>query len=65
MEAYITKEDEKLWVCKECGKTTAGYDGDYLVSHTLHLSCHLKNEIKKEKIVNNKNRREGEYRPGA
>ena len=62
METYIEKQDEKLWVCNKCGKTTAGYDGDYLVSHDLHLSCHLEEEIKKEKRVKNKSRRQGEYR---
>jgi ribosomal protein L37AE/L43A len=51
METYIEKQDEKLWVCTKCGKTTAGYDGDYLVSNNLHLSCHLKEEIKKEQCV--------------
>ena len=65
MEAYITKEDERLWVCTECGKTTAGYDGDYLISHTLHLSCQLEKEIKKELSVNNQSRRKGEHRPSA
>jgi|TARA_R100000093_G_scaffold71674_1_gene48337 ribosomal protein L37AE/L43A len=58
METYIEKQDEKLWVCTECGKTTAGYDGDYLISHNLHLSCHLKEEIKKEQSVKNNKRRE-------
>jgi ribosomal protein L37AE/L43A len=56
MEAYIEKQDEKLWVCTKCRKTTAGYDGDYLVSHNLHLSCHLKEEIKKEQSVKDKSR---------
>ena len=62
METYIEKLDLGLWVCTECGKTTAGYDGDYLVPHDLHLSCHLKEEIKKDKSVKNKSRRKGEHR---
>ena len=53
METYIEKQDEKLWVCELCGKTTVGYDGDYLVSHNLHLSCQLKKEINKEHSVKN------------
>ncbi len=62
MEAYIKKEDEKLWVCTECGKTTAGYDLDYLAHYNLHLSCHLKETIKIYERVKNKDRGEREYR---